>query len=119
MGGVSLADFKHPPRAVYVLGSEDNGLPNAVREACQHIVTIPAVHSDLLSYNVAVAGSLLMYDRAEKRDNFAHSSLNHHSPPSSDDADTIGTTTTDDDMPRRRRGTSQPPYTAPAQPIDQ
>jgi tRNA(Leu) C34 or U34 (ribose-2'-O)-methylase TrmL len=27
MGGVALRSFRHPPRAIYLLGAEDNGLP--------------------------------------------------------------------------------------------
>jgi tRNA G18 (ribose-2'-O)-methylase SpoU len=61
MGGVALREFKHPKTAIYLLGSEDNGLPNEVRAQCQHIVSIESVNT--ASYNVAVAGSLVMYSR--------------------------------------------------------
>ncbi len=44
-----------------VLGSEDNGLPRDVVQACHSRVTIPTVRGD--SFNVAVAGSMVMYDR--------------------------------------------------------
>jgi tRNA G18 (ribose-2'-O)-methylase SpoU len=61
MGGVALREFKHPKTAIYLLGSEDNGLPNEVRAQCQHIVSIESINT--ASYNVAVAGSLVMYSR--------------------------------------------------------
>jgi tRNA G18 (ribose-2'-O)-methylase SpoU len=65
MGGVPLEDFEHPDRAVYVLGSEDTGLPESVVRACALHVSLPSVRSP--SFNVAVAGSILMYDRYAKR----------------------------------------------------
>jgi len=65
LGGTPLDSFEHPDRCVYVLGAEDHGLPRHVREACHHVITIPATRHD--SFNVAVAGSLVMYDRMRKR----------------------------------------------------
>lgn len=62
--GTSLIDFIHPDRAIYLLGSEDNGLPNLAKKSCQSIVSIPSVRQ--ASYNVAVAGSLVMFDRLAK-----------------------------------------------------
>lgn len=61
MGGKALAGFKHPQRAVYLLGAEDSGLPNRVLRACQDVVSLEALNQ--ASYNVAVAGSLVMYHR--------------------------------------------------------
>ena len=66
-GSVPLQDFAHPPRAVYVLGSEDNGLNRPIVEACQCHVALPKWVGRSSSYNVAVAGSLVMYDRLIKR----------------------------------------------------
>jgi tRNA G18 (ribose-2'-O)-methylase SpoU len=57
-----LKDFCHPPRAVYLLGAEDDGLPYEVLERCQSIVQLPGRHS----LNVAVAGSIVLYDRLAK-----------------------------------------------------
>jgi len=58
----SLPDFPHPERAIYLLGAEDNGLsPDAVRY-CHRLVEIPSDRC----MNVAVAGSIVMYDRASK-----------------------------------------------------
>jgi tRNA G18 (ribose-2'-O)-methylase SpoU len=61
MGGTPLARFEHPARAVYLLGAEDNGLPQRVLERCDALVSLEAVRR--ASYNVAVAGSILMYQR--------------------------------------------------------
>lgn len=57
-----LPDFKHPERALYILGSEDRGLSNSVLADCESMVEIPSS----LCLNVATAGSIVMYDRAAK-----------------------------------------------------
>lgn len=64
MGGKPLRHFVHPERAVYLLGAEDHGLPAEVMAKCQRIVSLESVGPE--SYNVAVAGSLVMYDRFTK-----------------------------------------------------
>lgn len=61
MGGRPLATFCHPAQAVYLLGSEDVGLPRWLLDECQDVVSIEAVRRE--SYNVAVAGSLVMWHR--------------------------------------------------------
>lgn len=61
MGGKPLATFTHPAQAIYLLGAEDHGLPPAILARCDHIVSIEAV--TVPSYNVAVAGSLVMWHR--------------------------------------------------------
>lgn len=61
MGGKALSGYSHPERAIYLLGAEDGGLPKQVIEKCQGIISLEAVN--MLSYNVAVAGSLVMYHR--------------------------------------------------------
>ncbi len=61
MGGTPLHRFPHPERAVYVLGAEDYGLNKQIQEACRAIVSLESVRMN--SYNVAVSGSLVMYDR--------------------------------------------------------
>ena len=69
MGGTPLADFAHPDRAVYILGSEDNGLPSSVLRACAHHVSLPIASADRTSsFNVAVTGAaLVLHDRLQKR----------------------------------------------------
>ena len=61
MGGESLSTFTHPVRAVYLLGSEVNGLPKEVTAKCEHVLEIESVNYP--SYNVAVSGALVMYHR--------------------------------------------------------
>jgi tRNA G18 (ribose-2'-O)-methylase SpoU len=54
-----LQAFAHPERAVYLLGAEDHGLTKAALARCQRTVVLPGERS----LNVAVAGSIVMYDR--------------------------------------------------------
>jgi len=61
MGGRALSGYCHPERALYLLGAEDSGLPKHVMAKCQSIISLEALNT--LSYNVAVAGSLVMYHR--------------------------------------------------------
>jgi len=61
MGGRPLSGYHHPERAIYLLGAEDYGLPKHVIEKCQSIISLEALNT--LSYNVAVAGSIVMYHR--------------------------------------------------------
>jgi tRNA(Leu) C34 or U34 (ribose-2'-O)-methylase TrmL len=65
MGGEPLETFEHPKNCVYVLGSEDTGLNTSMLHACRHHVALPATRT--ASYNVAVTGAILMYDREIKR----------------------------------------------------
>jgi tRNA G18 (ribose-2'-O)-methylase SpoU len=58
----SLVGFRHPQRAVYVLGAEDDGLSTEALALCDHLVQIPSTSS----LNVAVAGSIVLYDRLAK-----------------------------------------------------
>lgn len=60
----SIVNYCHPPRAIYLLGAEDNGLTDQALDRCHHIVEIPSRHC----LNVHVAGSILMYDRMIKRE---------------------------------------------------
>jgi tRNA G18 (ribose-2'-O)-methylase SpoU len=57
-----IQTFRHPERCVYLLGAEDHGLPEEVMAQCHTIVRLPG----RFSLNVAVAGSLVMYDRLMK-----------------------------------------------------
>lgn len=61
MGGLPLAQFTHPDQGIYLLGSEDNGLPARVLEKCNAVIALEAVRQ--ASYNVAVTGSIVMYHR--------------------------------------------------------
>lgn len=59
-----LSAFVHPERAAYLLGAEDHGLAPDVAERCHHVIEIDAARP--LCLNVAVAGSLVLYDRFAK-----------------------------------------------------
>jgi len=61
MGGKPLSEYCHPERASYLLGAEDGGLPKHVIEKCQSVISLESVNTE--SYNVAVAGSIVMYHR--------------------------------------------------------
>lgn len=62
---VSLHEYAHPPRGVYLLGAEDAGLPQHVIDRCHDLVVIDSVQPQ--SMNVSVAGSLVIYDRHVKQ----------------------------------------------------
>ncbi|MEN8886620.1 MAG: RNA methyltransferase [Winogradskyella sp.] len=55
----ALETFHHPRRCVYLLGAEDNGLTNEAIEKSHFLVKF----NSQLSLNVAIAGSIVMYDR--------------------------------------------------------
>ena len=61
MGGIELHGAKHPNRAIYLLGAEDGGLPAEILKRCHKVVSIESRRVN--SFNVAVAGSIVMYDR--------------------------------------------------------
>lgn len=61
MGGTPLKSFNHPSEAIYVLGSEANGLPQHVLKDCEFVVSLESLRYP--SFNVAVAGSIVMYHR--------------------------------------------------------
>ncbi len=54
-----LQSYNHPQRAMYILGAEDSGLPNAILDHCHDLIELPGDSS----LNVAVAGSIVAYDR--------------------------------------------------------
>lgn len=56
---VPLENFKHPRRCVYLLGAEDHGLTKLAQEKSHHLVQFTSEKS----LNVAIAGSIVMYDR--------------------------------------------------------
>lgn len=60
-GGTPLSEFDHPQQAIYILGAEDYGLPGPIIKKCNCVVSLEAMTRP--SYNVAVAGSIVLYDR--------------------------------------------------------
>jgi len=59
----SIVNFTHPERAIYLLGSESKGLPQSI---CTSYRTIYIPTERNISMNVAVAGSIVLYDRIIK-----------------------------------------------------
>ncbi len=64
-GGRWLNTFTHPSRASYLLGNESYGLPAEIVKQCGRVVSVESLRQP--SYNVAVAGSLVMYHRLTSR----------------------------------------------------
>ncbi len=62
-GAMDLPGYDHPDRAIYLLGSEIDGLTPPALAACDDVVSITTEGS----LNVAVTGSLVLYDRLAKR----------------------------------------------------
>jgi tRNA G18 (ribose-2'-O)-methylase SpoU len=60
---VPLKRFCHPEKCCYLLGAEDYGLPDNILKMCSTIVQIPSTEYCL---NVAVSGSIVIYDRVMK-----------------------------------------------------
>lgn len=57
-----LHDFEHPKRAIYLLGSEDFGLPQEIRDKCHFLIKLPGNSS----LNVGVTGGIVLHDRVSK-----------------------------------------------------
>jgi tRNA(Leu) C34 or U34 (ribose-2'-O)-methylase TrmL len=57
-----LPEFAHPDRAVYLLGAEDRGIPLELQKECESLIYVPADYC----LNVAVTGSMVLYDRTAK-----------------------------------------------------
>jgi len=61
MDGTPVERFWHPERAIYLLGAEDHGLTKEALEECQDVISLSSERMD--SFNVAVAGSIVLYQR--------------------------------------------------------
>ncbi len=59
---VLLENFKHPERAIYLMGAEDHGIPPAILSRCHQVIQMRGERS----MNVSVAGSIVVYDRTVK-----------------------------------------------------
>ena len=57
-----LGTFAHPLKAAYILGQEDGSLPPEILNRCVQVVKIQTS----ACLNVAVAGSIVLYDRQRK-----------------------------------------------------
>jgi len=58
-----IKDFIHPKCCCYLLGAEDHGLNNECLRKCNKIICLPGNKS----LNVAVAGSIVLFDRINKQ----------------------------------------------------
>jgi tRNA G18 (ribose-2'-O)-methylase SpoU len=61
---IPIREYKHPERCIYLLGAEDSGLSKVATDRCHELIVLPGN----LCLNVAVAGSLVLYDRIIKYD---------------------------------------------------
>jgi len=66
-GAVELPSFRHPLQAAYILGPERGELSPEILDACDHVVQIPTS----FCINVAMAGAIVMYDRARTLGRFS------------------------------------------------
>lgn len=64
---VELPSFRHPRCAAYVLGPERGSLSPALVARCDHVIRIPT----RFCINLAIAGSIVMYDRLISLGRFA------------------------------------------------
>jgi tRNA G18 (ribose-2'-O)-methylase SpoU len=58
-----IESFSHPERCIYLLGAEDSGIPKHILEQCHSVVKLPGDYC----LNVAVAGSIILYDRIKAK----------------------------------------------------
>ena len=61
-----LHEFEHPKRAIYLLGAEDTGLPEFVKEKCHMLIKLPGNNSLWMEINPYVNGSLVITDQPEQ-----------------------------------------------------
>lgn len=57
-----LTNFTHFSNSIYLLGAEDGGIPKEILNKCQSVIHIDTPRC----LNVAVAGSIVMFDRQNK-----------------------------------------------------
>jgi tRNA(Leu) C34 or U34 (ribose-2'-O)-methylase TrmL len=61
-GAIPLPEYKHPERAFYIFGAEDNTLGKRVTDWCRDIVYVPMEGC----MNLAAAVNVVLYDRMAK-----------------------------------------------------
>jgi tRNA G18 (ribose-2'-O)-methylase SpoU len=57
-----ILNYVHPERAIYILGPEDGTINNEILDHCKTVIQIPTKYC----LNVAVAGSIVLFDRVNK-----------------------------------------------------
>lgn len=60
---ISLIEYQHPHRALYIFGPEDGTLGGRVTDRCRDIVYVPTN----LCMNLAATVNVVLYDRLAKR----------------------------------------------------
>jgi tRNA G18 (ribose-2'-O)-methylase SpoU len=60
---IPIVEYKHPERCIYLLGAEDSGLSNEAVNKCHELIILPGS----FCMNVSVAGSIVLFDRNQKR----------------------------------------------------
>ncbi len=63
----TLWQVEYPPDVVLLFGSEDDGLPQRLLEACDEVIAIP-MYGINHSYPVAIAAGMVMCEWARRRD---------------------------------------------------
>jgi tRNA G18 (ribose-2'-O)-methylase SpoU len=63
----SLWECPMPDDAVYLLGSEDDGVPQRLLDACAHVLAIP-MYGINHSFPVSVASGMVLVEHARRRD---------------------------------------------------
>ena len=61
-GAQSLVEYKHPQRAFYIFGAEDNTLGKRITDWCRDIIYVPTNNC----MNLAAAVNVVLYDRMAK-----------------------------------------------------
>jgi len=62
LGASPLPRFKHPKKAIYLFGPEDNSLPQDLINIAKHVVYIPTIGC----MNLAASVNVVLYDRMAK-----------------------------------------------------
>ncbi len=62
-GAIPLHEYKHPERAFYIFGAEDNTLGTRILSRCRESIIIQSRHC----LNLASAVSVVLYDRTAKQ----------------------------------------------------
>ncbi|MCW8329749.1 RNA methyltransferase [Photobacterium sp. SDRW27] len=67
-GAKPLPDYKHPRRAFYIFGPEDNTLKKEITDFCRETIYVPTTGC----MNLAAAVNVILYDRLAKGENFSN-----------------------------------------------
>jgi tRNA(Leu) C34 or U34 (ribose-2'-O)-methylase TrmL len=62
-GAINLNEYKHPERAYYIFGAEDNTLGERVLSKCRDVIKIPTSGC----MNLAATVNVVLYDRLAKQ----------------------------------------------------